>query len=62
LASAAMALLQWQLAERLDWIALGRSEGLRALAMAGSLAASALLYFSLLALQGLRLRQFMRRG
>ena len=62
LASAAMALLQWQLAERLDWIALGQSEGLRALAMAGSLAASALLYFSLLALQGLRLRQFMRRG
>jgi len=62
LASAAMGLLQWQLALRLDWIALGKTEGLRALLMAGSLGGSALLYFGLLALMGLRLRQFMRRA
>lgn len=62
LASAAMGVLQWQLAQRLDWIALGKTEGLRALWMAGSLGASALLYFLLLTVMGLRLRQFMRRA
>lgn len=61
LASLAMGALQYQLAERLDWIALGRTEGLRALAMAGSLAGSALVYFAVLLLSGLKLRQFVRR-
>ncbi|MDN3921937.1 murein biosynthesis integral membrane protein MurJ [Roseateles violae] len=62
LASLAMGALQWWLAQRLDWIALGRSEGLRALAMAGSLLGSALLYFALLLASGLKLRQFARRA
>ncbi|MBB4843886.1 putative peptidoglycan lipid II flippase [Paucibacter oligotrophus] len=61
-ASLAMGGLQYYLAWRLDWIALGAHEGWRALAMAGSLGASALVYFAVLALFGLRLRQFMRRG
>ncbi len=62
LASLAMGGLQYFLARYFDWIALGEQEGLRALAMAGSLAASALLYFAMLALSGLKLRQFVRRG
>jgi putative peptidoglycan lipid II flippase len=62
LASAAMGGLQYLLATKLDWIVLGQTEGLRALAMAGSLAASAVLYFGMLALSGLRLREFARRA
>ncbi|MCH7344230.1 murein biosynthesis integral membrane protein MurJ [Pelomonas sp. CA6] len=62
LASAAMGGLQWWLARHLDWVALGRTEGLRALAMAGSLAGSALLYFGVLALAGLKLKSFIRRA
>lgn len=50
----AMGLLQWQLATRLDWIALGANEGWRALAMAASLGASAVVYFAALLLAGLR--------
>jgi len=61
-ASAALGALLQQLAWRIDWIALGATEGKRALAMAACLAAAALVYFSLLALMGLRLRQFMQRG
>lgn len=61
-ASLAMGGLQYYLAWRLDWIALGAHEGWRALAMAGSLGASALIYFAVLTLFGLRLRQFMRRA
>lgn len=62
LAGLVMGGLQYGLAERLDWIALGAHEGWRALAMAGSLLASALLYFAVLALTGLKLRQFVRRA
>jgi putative peptidoglycan lipid II flippase len=62
LASLVMGGLQYVLAKRFDWIALGAHEGLRALAMAGSLLASALLYFAVLALTGLKLRQFVRRA
>jgi len=62
LASAAMGGLQYALATRLDWIALGETEGLRALAMAGSLAGSALLYFAVLLASGLKLKQLMRRA
>ena len=52
----AMGLLQWQLASRLDWIALGQHEVQRALIMAASLAASAAVYFGALALVGMRPR------
>jgi putative peptidoglycan lipid II flippase len=62
LASALMGGLQCLLAQRLDWIALGAHEGWRALAMVGSLAGSALVYFAVLALSGLKLRQFVRRA
>jgi putative peptidoglycan lipid II flippase len=62
LASLLMGGLQYLLATRLDWIALGASEGWRVLAMAASLVASALVYFATLMLLGIRPRQFMRRG
>ena len=48
------------LAQRIDWLALGRHELGRAGAMAGALAASAAVYFGVLSLLGLRLRSFMR--
>ncbi|TXI19452.1 MAG: murein biosynthesis integral membrane protein MurJ [Roseateles sp.] len=51
----AMGLLQWQLAQRIDWIALGAHELQRALWMAASLGASALVYFAVLRLAGLKL-------
>jgi len=54
LGCAAMGLLQWQLATRLDWIALGAHEVERAAVMAGCLAASAAIYFAALLLLGLR--------
>ncbi|HEY9106622.1 MAG TPA: murein biosynthesis integral membrane protein MurJ [Roseateles sp.] len=54
LGCAAMGLLQWQLATRLDWIALGAHEIQRAAVMAGCLAASAAVYFAALLLLGLR--------
>jgi putative peptidoglycan lipid II flippase len=60
IASAAMGLLQWQLASRVDWVAMGRHESLRGLAMAGSLAASAALYFAVLTASGVKLRSFMK--
>lgn len=56
LGCAAMGLLQWQLATHLDWIALGAQEWQRALMMAASLAGSAVVYFSVLLLAGLRPR------
>jgi putative peptidoglycan lipid II flippase len=52
----AMGLLQWQLATRLDWIALGAHEIQRAAVMVGCLAASAVVYFAVLLLLGLRPR------
>ena len=54
LGCAAMGVLQWQLATRLDWIALGAHEFQRALAMAASLGASAIVYFAVLLVVGLR--------
>ncbi len=62
LACLAMGLLQWQLAQRLDWIALGAHELQRALAMAASLGASAVVYFSVLLLAGMRPRALGRPG
>ncbi|MGN6831227.1 murein biosynthesis integral membrane protein MurJ [Paucibacter sp. M5-1] len=62
LASALMGGLQYLIATKLDWIVLGERELLRALLMAASLAVSALLYFGVLALCGLNLRQFARRA
>ncbi|MGM9480549.1 murein biosynthesis integral membrane protein MurJ [Roseateles sp. NT4] len=52
----AMGLLQWQLAVRLDWLALGAHEFQRGLFMAASLAASAAVYFGVLLLVGMRPR------
>jgi putative peptidoglycan lipid II flippase len=52
----AMGLLQWQLAARLDWIALGEHELQRALVMAASLGGSAVVYFGVLLAVGLRPR------
>ncbi len=54
LGCAAMGLLQWQLATRLDWIALGTHEVHRALVMAASLGGSAAVYFAVLLLTGMR--------
>jgi len=62
LAAAAMGGLQYVLSTRLDWVALGRHEGLRALYMALSLAGSAALYFGVLRLSGLKLQELARRA
>jgi putative peptidoglycan lipid II flippase len=62
LGCAAMGLLQWQLATRLDWIALGAQEWQRALVMAASLAGSAVVYFGVLLLVGMRPRALGRPG
>lgn len=56
LGCAAMGLLQWQLATRLDWLALGTHEIQRGLIMAASLAGSAVVYFAVLLLVGMRPR------
>jgi putative peptidoglycan lipid II flippase len=48
-------------AHRIDWIALGANEMLRAAAMAAALALSAALYFSLLRVLGLDLRHYLRQ-
>ena len=58
----AMGLLQWQLATRLDWIALGAHELQRSFVMAASLAASAVVYFGALLLVGLRPKALGRPG
>lgn len=58
----AMGLLQWQLATRLDWIALGAHEIQRGLVMAASLAGSAIVYFAVLFLAGMRPRALGRPG
>jgi len=47
---------------RLDWLALQAQPGLRVGWLAGIIAVAVLCYFALLALAGLRLRQFVRRG
>ncbi len=61
LASAAMGGLMAVAQRQIDWLALGRHEALRAGAMTLVLAASAGLYFGLLALLGLRRSNFMRQ-
>ena len=62
LASAAMGGLQFYLSQHFDWLALGRHELWRAGAMAGSLAASAAIYFAVLLASGMKLKQFARRS
>jgi putative peptidoglycan lipid II flippase len=54
-------LLGWG-AHAFDWVALGVHEGRRIGLMAAFLGGAALLYFVALALMGIRLRHFMRRG
>jgi putative peptidoglycan lipid II flippase len=46
---------------RADWVALGAQPWLRAAALAGVIAAAALLYFAVLAVSGVRLRDALRR-
>ena len=48
-------------ARHIDWIALGTNEALRAGAMAGALGLSAALYFAVLRVLGLDLRQYLRQ-
>ena len=62
LASAVMGALMAAMAQQVDWLALGRTEALRAGAMALALALAAAVYFGVLALLGLRLRSFMRKA
>ncbi|MFZ4649143.1 MAG: murein biosynthesis integral membrane protein MurJ [Rubrivivax sp.] len=52
----------WWAGSALDWLALGTRPWARAGAMAGVLVASAVVYFGVLRLAGMELRQFMRRG
>ncbi|TDP63071.1 murein biosynthesis integral membrane protein MurJ [Roseateles toxinivorans] len=59
--SALMGGLMWAAAHYLDWIALGATDGLRALYLAGVLVASAIVYFAALLLLGINLRQFAKR-
>ncbi len=61
LASLVMAAGMVVAALRIDWIAMGANEALRAGAMALALSLSAALYFSVLRLLGLDLRQLLRR-
>jgi putative peptidoglycan lipid II flippase len=61
-ASALLGLLLWWANQALDWAALRATPGLRVAWLAGVLAASAVLYFGLLAALGLHPRQFMRRA
>lgn len=60
LGCAAMGLLQWQLATRLDWLGLGANELQRAAVMAASLAGSAAVYFAVLLLSGMKLQALAR--
>jgi putative peptidoglycan lipid II flippase len=62
LASAAMGLWMAVLARRIDWLALGQHEFWRAGAMALALFSSAAIYFAVLAVVGVKLRSFMRKG
>ncbi|MET0519324.1 MAG: lipid II flippase MurJ, partial [Burkholderiaceae bacterium] len=61
LACAAMGVLQYLLSMQLDWVGAGRHELKRALWMAASLAGSAAVYFLVLTLSGLKLREIARR-
>ena len=61
-ALAALAALLWYADHRLDWIALGAHPGHRAAWLAGVVAASGAVYFSMLLLCGFRPQDFTRRG
>jgi len=61
-ANMALAVLLWQASERFDWIGLQAHWGWRAALLAGVMLAAVALYFTLLRLLGLNLRQFVRRG
>ena len=54
--------LMFAMARQVDWLALGRYEGQRAVVMALALALSAAVFFGVLRLQGLRLRSLLRRA
>jgi putative peptidoglycan lipid II flippase len=62
LATALLGGLLWFAGERLDWIALRATPGLRVALLAGCLAAAAGVYFGALRLTGLDLRQFARKA
>ncbi len=53
--------LAWA-AQAIDWVGLRSQPGLRIVLLAACLGGAALLYFGALALTGLKLRQFVRRG
>ncbi|HWL30024.1 MAG TPA: murein biosynthesis integral membrane protein MurJ [Burkholderiaceae bacterium] len=60
-ALAAMAVILWYADQRLDWVALGATPGLRVLWLIGVLLASAGAYFAVLAACGFRFADFTRR-
>jgi putative peptidoglycan lipid II flippase len=62
LANAVLGAGLWWAAQALDWIALQAAWGQRAAAVAGVLGGVALAYFAVLALCGMRPRDFARRG
>ena len=52
----------WWAAQQVDWIAMQAHRGQRAALLAGIIACAAVVYFALLALMGLRPRQFIRHA
>ena len=62
LASLVMGAGLWSAARHIDWLALGGQEWARAGAMFAALGLSAVVYFGLLALLGIRARSFMRKA
>jgi putative peptidoglycan lipid II flippase len=61
-ANGVLGLLLWQAATRLDWLALQAHWALRVGWLAGVIGVGAVLYFGVLRLAGLNLRQFARRA
>ncbi len=61
-ATAVLGVVLWAASHHIDWIALRAQPALRVLWLAGVLGAAALLYFGMLRLCGLELRQFARRA
>ena len=61
-AAAALGAALWWASRRVDWVGLQAQWGERAGLVAAVLIAVALLYFGVLRLTGLDLRQFVRRG
>lgn len=62
LANVALGVLLYVAAHQLDWLGLQRQWGLRAGLLAGVIAVGAVLYFGVLRLAGVDLKQFARRG